>query len=228
MEAGIPTFEHCLNLIGENNSFWRRIDHLFETEINLSDKKAITSFKSELLDYLANLIYENPPRLADKNARQMKIEALESVSNAVAKLLRNYKYIKTDMFLHFSDESRGFMEEMQRQGNDSKNDDLVCYAYKKEREFLKNLKLLQKITQQPSVSPRKDPAIMNAHLQECMAIYLAESLSNIGVKPTTSREGFFEELFKICCKVVGFNEPKPGNRHIEAAVKYIKENPKRP
>lgn len=224
MEAGIPTFEHCLNLIGENDNFWWQIDHLFETDTSIRDKKIIAAFKTDLLNYLANFIYENPPHVADKNARQLKIEALESISNAVKKLLKNYKYVKTDLFLHFSDE---VSLQVQRQDNDSQDDDLARYAYKKERDFFVSLKVLQKIAEQSDVSEREDPAIMNAHLQECMAIYLAELLSNIGVKPTTSREGIFEVMFGVCCKVVGFREPKAGNRHVATALKHIKKNSKR-
>lgn len=223
MEAGIPAFEHCLNLIGENDNFWWSIDHLFETDTDIRDKKVIAAFKEDLLNYLANFIYENPPRVADKNARQMRNDALDSISKAYEKILKNYKYIKADVFLHFAEESH---LQMQQQGDFSQRDDLAWYAYNKEKEFLKSLKVIQKISQK-TVPTNEGPAIMNAHLQKCMAIYLAESLLNIGIKPTTSREGVFEELFKACCVVVGFNEPKPGNRHVAAAVKYIKNNPKR-
>lgn len=227
MEAGIPAFEHCLNLIGQNDDFWWSVDHLFETETDLRDRKAIAAFKNDLLDYLANFIYENSPRVADKNSRQTRIEAVESISNAVEKLLKNYKYIKADIFLHFSEKSHWLMAEMLQQGDDSQCDNLQWSAYKKEQEFFENLQFIQKITEQIDLPEREAPAILNAHLQECVAIYLAESLLNIGVKPTTSREGFFEELFRLCCIAIGFNEPKPGNRHVATAVKYIKDNPKR-
>lgn len=209
VEAGIPTFEHCLNLIGENYDFWQGIDHFFETETSQKNKETIFSFKSDLLQYLANFIYENPPRVADNNVRQAKIDALESISNAVAKILKNYKYVTTDIFLHFSEKAYWLMEETQRQGDNPQSDDLQWSAYRKERELLENLNLLQKITQK-TLPTNEDPAIMNAHLQGCMAIYLAELLLNIDITPTTSREGIFEELFRLCCIVIGFKEPKPG------------------
>jgi hypothetical protein len=92
LEAGIPSYEYCLYYIGTNDEFWREVDDLFKTKSPLKDKAVISAFKNDLLEYLANFIYENPPRVAKNNARQDRIEALQSISNAVEKLLKHYKH----------------------------------------------------------------------------------------------------------------------------------------
>lgn len=218
-ESGNSSYEHCLNHIGANDEFWREVDDLFKIKSKLKDKAVISAFKNDLLEYLANFTYDNPPHVAKNYSRQARIEALQSISNAVEKLQKNYRHIKTSMFLHFS-------EEATRQDDYPENAELQWYAYLKEREFRKNLKVLQKLTQ-IDVPTNEDPAIMNAHLQECLAIYLAESLLEMGIKATTTRYGFFEELFRICCIALGFKEPSPGNDHVKAARDHIHKITKR-
>jgi hypothetical protein len=248
-EAGIPSYEHCLNHIGTNDEFWDVIDGLLEPK-ELNDKTTIKRFKSNLLHYLAEFVYETPVKLPknqdERQDKSIEITKLSSLKNDIEKTINKYDLIGGPVFSYFFDKAESLSDDVisDEDIDEAVDDFMPVDVIAKNREYTsrarsacritrRSLDILYDITckQIDAISEREKPIRpedVNASLKYDLATYLCHAVSDIGFKPSGAPESFLDGLYKVCWVMLSPDKKEPGlrDRPLQYAVRDFKKNEK--
>ena len=223
LEAGIPNYEYCLYYIGTNNEFWNEIDDLFKIKTKIDDKNTIKEFKHSLLHYLAELIYETPPRKALASDKHMQMAELRSLCNSLDNIIDKYPLIKHATFEYFAKKNQTLNKGQNLSRGPSKANRITRKALGVMRDAAH--KQLELTTQQEKPI---DPTTINASLKYDLATYLCYAVDKIGSKPSGAPESFFDRLYKQCWKMVSHDNKEPCDRDkpLTNAIRDFKKSEK--
>lgn len=224
-EAGIPSYEHCLNYIGKNDEFWDVLDGLIEPELN--GKTNAEKFKSNLLHYLAEFMYETPVRSPKNQDKYIEITELKSLKNDIEKIRNKYALIDGSVFNYFFNKANLLSGHADAEGLEEakefiavdieQNERYASRARRACRITRKSMDILHKITceQIETISKREkpiNPIAINASLKYDLTTYLCCAVNEIGLKPSGSPGSFFDSLYKECWAILSPDKKEPCDR----------------
>lgn len=209
--------------VKEDDEFWDEIDTNLERRADTFIK--YKNFKQRLCDYLIATLNHNAPRKPKTKKRQAEKQELISLEKNVLKVRSKYhnKYLQNAL-------GDMFMMDLKLKSKNKNDDDFFLIdkvlAQKKEIDtqlsiILQALDIAITDLEEKKGQTSQDPRKFNRNIKMALALWLAQELERIGVKPTTTLDSPFVNVFVKCCKMIGLPLKGNGNQYIEFACKKI-------